>query len=167
MTKFARADISDLIMRGVLAGAAGGLAEIVWVSLYSSMTGADASLLARGVTTAAGVTALLPSAPISTGIAVHMGLAVLLGVALAGLWQMLATTLRTSTLYAVMLVALSGVWAINFFVILPAISPGFVHLVPYAVSFSSKLLFAIAAAETLRHSEVFGSRIAPARIRAR
>src|SRR5450631_4029007 len=82
-----RLGINEIIKRGVLAGAAGGLAEMSWVSLYATITGGNAAVLARGVTTAAGVTALLPAAPVTMGIAVHMMLAVLLGVALACLWQ--------------------------------------------------------------------------------
>ena len=66
---------AKLIKRGILAGAAGGLAEIIWVSLYATVTGGNAATLARGVTTAAGVTALLPAAPVTMGIAVHMMLA--------------------------------------------------------------------------------------------
>ncbi len=38
----------------------------------------------------------------------------------------------------------------NFFVVLPAVSPTFVNLVPYSVSLISKLLFGLAAAEILR-----------------
>ena len=49
------------IMRtGAFAGIAGGLAEIAWVTLYAGMTGTDPAVLARGVTTAAGISALLP-----------------------------------------------------------------------------------------------------------
>ena len=145
-----RRNISEAVKRGILAGAAGGLAEIIWVSLYAMVTGGNAAILARGVTTAAGVTALLPAAPVTMGIAVHMMLAIMLGVALAGLWQALARTRGVSSLYVVALAALAAVWAVNFFVILPVISPPFVHLVPYSVSLMSKLLFALAAAETLR-----------------
>ena len=65
----ARPGFNEIIKRGLLAGAAGGLAEIVWVSLYATMTGGNAATLARGVTTAAGVTALLPATPVSVGIA--------------------------------------------------------------------------------------------------
>jgi hypothetical protein len=36
------------------------------------------------------------------------------------------------------------------FVVLPAVSPTLVNLVPYSVSLISKLLFGLAAAETLR-----------------
>jgi hypothetical protein len=147
----ARLDSGELIRRGVLAGAAGGLAEIIWVSFYAAITGGNAATLARGVTTAAGVTALLPEAPITMGIAVHMALAVLLGIALTGLWQGLARHgYGTRSLYAVVVVALAAVWAINFFVILPAVSPAFIQLIPYSVSLMSKLLFGLAAAETLR-----------------
>ena len=52
-----------------------------------------------------------------------------------------------------MLVALVGVWAVNFFVVLPGISPAFIHLVPYPVSLMSKILFGLAAAEALRRQD--------------
>jgi hypothetical protein len=141
----------DVFRYGVLAGAAGGLAEMIWVSIYSAATGGDAALLARGVTTAVGMSALLPSAPVMTGISVHMALAVLLGVALTGLSQSVVG-LRSSAAspYTLSLVALAAVWAMNFLVVLPAVSPTFVNLVPYSVSLISKLLFGLAAAEILR-----------------
>jgi len=146
-----RLSATELIKRGVIAGAAGGLAEIVWVSLYATITGGNAANLARGVTTAAGVTAMLPAAPVTVGIAVHMALAVLLGIALTCLWQALARRgFGVNSLAVVMLAALAAVWAVNFFVILPAISPPFITLIPYPVSLISKLLFGLAAAETLR-----------------
>jgi hypothetical protein len=161
-----RYNISDIIKYGTLAGAAGGLAEIAWVSLYAAVTGGDAAILARGVTTAVGVTALLPAASVTMGIVVHMVLAVVLGIALAGLWQALARRLGTGSLYAVALAALASVWAMNFFVVLPAISPAFVHLVPYSVSLLSKLLFGLAAAETLRRCAMAEVARVPVRVRA-
>jgi hypothetical protein len=42
--------------------------------------------------------------------------------------------------------SLAAVWAINFFIVLPVISPGFVHLLPYAITLASKLAFGVAAA---------------------
>jgi hypothetical protein len=141
----------ETVRHGVVAGAAGGLAEIAWVTLYAGATGGDAAVLARGVTSAAGVTALLPASPVALGIAVHMMLAVTLGVALAFVWRALREHRRALTNpYPFMLAALAGVWALNFFVVLPIISPAFVHMVPYAVSLTSKLLFGLAAAEALR-----------------
>jgi len=142
---------SEIIRYGVVAGAAGGLAEIAWVTLYAGVTGGDAAALARGVTTAAGVSALLPASPVALGIAVHMALAVILGVALAFAWRALRDYRPTLTNpYPFMVAALAGVWAINFFVVLPIVSPGFIHMVPYTVSFTSKLLFGLAMAGTMR-----------------
>jgi len=142
--------IAETIKRGILAGAAGGVAEIAWVSVYAAVTGGDAAILARGVTTAVGVTAMLPAASVAMGVAVHMVLAMLLGVAVACLWQVRVRRQGVSGAYAIVLAALAAVWAANFFVLLPVISPAFVHGVPYAVSLASKLLFGLAAAETLR-----------------
>jgi hypothetical protein len=147
-----------VIRNGVLAGAAGGLAEIAWVSLYAGVTGADPAVLARGVTTAAGVTALLPVSPVALGIGVHMALAVMLGVVLTFGWQALAARRGLANPYPFMLAALAGVWAVNFFVVLPIASPAFVHIVPYAVSLTSKLLFGVAAAGIVRNEALFAVR---------
>lgn len=151
MTK-GRQSASEIFKYGLLAGTAGGLAEIAWVSFYyAAISGGNAGTLARGVTTAAGVTALLPAAPVTVGVAVHMMLALLLGVALAYSWQTVSRRgADAKSLYGFMLASLAAVWAINFFIVLPVISASFVHLVPYSVSLMSKLLFGIAAAETLR-----------------
>lgn len=141
----------EVLQQGVIAGAAGGLAEIAWVTLYAGVAGGDPAVLARGVTTAAGVSALLPGSPVALGIAVHMTLAVTLGIALAFAWQTLHTHRIAATgPYPFMLAALAGVWAINFFVVLPIVSPAFVHMVPYAVSLTSKLLFGLAAAAAMQ-----------------
>jgi len=153
--------VSEIVKRGLLAGIAGGLAEVVWVSLYAAVSGGDAAILARGVTTASGVLALLPAAPVTDGIAVHMTLAALLGVVLTALWQ--ARPGRgVGALYGFMLAALAAVWAVNFFVVLPVLEPSFVHLLPYSVSLVSKLLFGVAAAETLRRYAAAGQSLAPA-----
>jgi hypothetical protein len=143
---------------GVFAGAAGGLAEIAWVSLYAAVTGADPAVLARGVTTAAGVTALLPAFPVALGIAVHMALAVMLGVVLSFGWQALSAHRPGLTNpYPAMLAALAGVWTVNFLLVLPIVSPAFTYIVPYAVSLTSKLLFGVAAAAIVRHEAMFAA----------
>lgn len=139
---------------GVVAGVAGGLAEIAWVALYAGATGANPATLARAVTTAAGVSALFPSGPVALGVTVHMLLAVVLGIALSFGWRALSSyRVDASSLLPFMLVALVGVWAVNFFVLLPGISPAFIHLVPYPVSLVSKILFGLAAAEAFRRQD--------------
>jgi hypothetical protein len=136
---------------GAIAGAAGGLAEIAWVTLYATATGGNAAILARGVTTAAGATALLPASPVILGVALHMILAAMLGFVLAFTWRALSVSrIGSVSPYPFTLATLAGVWALNFFVVLPIVSPEFVHMVPYAVSLTSKLLFGLVAAQALR-----------------
>jgi hypothetical protein len=149
------------IMRtGAFAGIAGGLAEIAWVALYAGMTGTDPAALARGVTTAAGISVLLPEdSPVALGIGVHMAIAAMLGILLVFAWRALvAKRPHLNNPYPFMLTALAAVWAINFFVVLPIVSPAFVHIVPYAVSLTPKLLFGVAAAEIVRDEAIFARR---------
>jgi hypothetical protein len=44
------------------------------------------------------------------------------------------------------MLALVAVWAVNFFLALPRINPGFIALLPYSVTLISKLLFGLSAA---------------------
>ncbi len=137
----------ETIRQGAIAGAAGGLAEIAWITLYAAATGGNASTLARGVTTAAGASALLPADAVALGVAVHMTIAVALGVALAFVWRSLTSRgTPKHSVFPCMIAMLAGIWAINFFVVLPIVSPAFVSLVPYSVSMVSKLQFGLAAA---------------------
>ena len=139
----------DSIRLGALAGAAGGLAEIAWVSLYAFASDTSPALVARGVTTAAGVSALLPADAVTLGVGVHMGIAVMLGIALAFVWRAMSAS-RNVNPFSFMAAALTGVWAINFFVVLPIVSPAFLTLLPYSVSLVSKLAFGMAAAGALQ-----------------
>ncbi len=144
-------NLTTTLQAGVVAGAAGGCAEIAWVSLYAQASGANAGSVARAVTTASGVIAVFPDAPVAAGIAIHMALALGLGIALALAWRALAPRFGVgANPYAFALSALAAVWAMNFFVVLPVIGSDFGSLMPYPVSLASKLLFGAAAAEVLR-----------------
>lgn len=139
--------LMEFLRTGLCIGLAGGLAEIVVVSLYAAATGADGALVARQVAAAVGLT----GAGAMAGIAVHMALSIGLGLLLAVLMQIAALrTAPAGRVFAVMPLSLGVVWAINFFVVLPVISPGFVHLLPLAVSLASKLAFGLSAAVTWR-----------------
>jgi len=142
----ARDNLGSTIMTGAVAGAAGGLAEIAWVSLYAAVTGGNAAVIAKGVTTAAGVDALFPNAAASAGVGIHMILSLALGIVLTVAVRQLTSGRHVR---AVSLAALAAVWGVNFFVILPLVSPAFTHLLPYAVSLTSKLLFGLAAGQVL------------------
>ena len=165
----AQVKMPAVIRQGLLAGVAGGLAEVASVSLYAAVNGGDAALLARGVTTAAGVDALLPAAPATVGVAVHMALAVALGIAAMAAWRTWSRAFAVSNPFPFFMAALAGVWAFNFFVVLPVVSPAFIGLVPYGVSLASKLLFGAAAAEVVRRQTRAQAveNLAPVRIRYR
>ncbi|HEY0183307.1 MAG TPA: hypothetical protein VGC09_10920 [Rhodopila sp.] len=151
---------SRILHVGVLAGLAGGLAEIAWVTGYSALTGLSSATVARGVTRA--FLPVLADRPdgVAVGIAIHMVLAVGLGLAVAAAFS--TPTLRRignwprSTL---MVGTLGAVWAFNFLVVLPVLEPGFLTLLPLAVTLLSKLLFGASAAAMLR--------VQPARVRIR
>jgi hypothetical protein len=85
------------------------------------------------------------------GLAIHMALAIAIGVGLVLLWQ-LATGQGAARAneFVFMVAALIVIWTLNFFVVLPLISPDFVALVPYPVSLISKVLFGLASATVLQ-----------------
>lgn len=141
----------NVLRIGVLAGLAGGAAEVGWVAGYAALTGASGAAVARGVTTA-----FLPGlydlpVAVGLGIVLHMVLAVGLGVAVTAAFS--APMLRRiegwsrSTL---VVLTLGLVWAFNFMVVLPMLEPSFITLLPLAATLASKLLFGVAAAATFR-----------------
>lgn len=140
-----REAVGHVLTIGVLAGLAGGAAEIAWISLYAAVTGSDAAAVARGVTDTVGIGATSPAA---TGVAIHMAIATMLGLAVAA--ALAPMRLRGAGLYAVLTATLAAVWAVNFLLVLPLVNPAFVGVVPMAVSFISKLLFGVAAAASLQ-----------------
>lgn len=147
MTTFAQRNTKTIAGIGTLAGLTGGLAEITWIWIYGALSHIDSASVASGVSQAVGIETLAD--PVVLGIAVHMTLAAALGIALAFAMQPLLARRGRLVTYATMIAALAMVWAVNFLVILPVLSPGFVGLVPYEASFLSKILFGAAAAAVL------------------
>jgi hypothetical protein len=134
---------------GALAGLAGGATEIAWIVLYERLAGGEAAAVARAVAhTLFPSVAAFPAALL--GIAIHLVLAVGLGVAIVVL---LAAVLPRASGTALGFFAVVGLliaaWMGNFFLVLPGVNPAFVTIVPLAVSLTSKLLFGIAAAAVL------------------
>lgn len=143
---------------GALAGVAGGLAELIWIWTYAALTNSDATLVARAVTDAVRF-ANQGIPPVVSGVGIHMGLAAILGVAVAHALRPVAGFLHGIGLYLAVTAALVIVWAVNFLVVLPVVSPQFVDVVPYTVSFLSKLLFGVAAAGTFQLAQLVRPRI--------
>src|SRR5580693_243131 len=114
--------VEGFLPTGLCIGLAGGLAEIGVVWLYSALTGADAAAIARHVAATIG----LNGGSAATGVAIHMGLAAALGVGLNAALRIVAgRSARDWIVFSFMLGSLAVVWAINFFVVLPLVSPGF------------------------------------------
>lgn len=144
-------DNRRVLKAAVLAGLTGGVAEIAWVALYSSAAGARAADVARGITaTVLPFAADAPWAPWA-GVGIHLALSAALGLAFVlALGRYFATAPAAWNIWFAALVALTGVWAANFLVILPALNPVFVKLMPYGATLASKLLFAVAMAGVLQ-----------------
>ena len=145
----------------LFAGLAGGLAEILWIALYTSLTSGSGVEVARQVTvTLFPSAAALPAAPL-IGIAIHLALSAALAVVFVRVvWIPFANRMAGSASVIIAVTALIAIWGINFFVILPAVNPSFATLMPYGITLISKVLFGAAMAWSLRKS------IAPCRARS-
>lgn len=146
-------------LRPVLtAGIAGGLAEVLWVSLYASMSPVDGMQVAREVTatifgSAAGAGAYAPV----LGVLIHMGLAIAVAAGFAALlWRHVERRYGAAGVMVASLATLLAIWTVNFYVVLPAINPVFVVLMPLSVTLLSKALFGIAMGLALNGAEVVG-----------
>ncbi|MBU1174969.1 MAG: hypothetical protein KKH72_06155 [Alphaproteobacteria bacterium] len=134
---------------GTLAGLAGGVMEIVWIMLYASLSGNDAAIVARGVTASVFPDLATAPASVALGLLIHMVLAVGLGIVIAIAIPAVLPRVAGTIVEPILVVAcLGGVWTMNFFVLLPIINNDFVTIVPFPVSFTSKMLFGFAAALT-------------------
>jgi hypothetical protein len=136
---------------GVLAGIAGGLAEIAWIALYSASTGVPAEPVVRGIVFTL-VPALAESSwSIPLGVLIHLGLALALGVGLAiAFGKFAGRSAFVFSEFGLTMVTLTAVWAVNFLIVLPYLNPEFVRLLPYEITLLSKLLFGLSAAAVLR-----------------
>lgn len=126
------------------AGLVGGLLEIVWVSFYGLVTGGPIVDVSRQVSaTVFGVQGLGGFAA-SMGVFIHLVLSFVLSASfILFLWK--PFMLHRSKLISIgsALCALTLVWAINFYVVLPLVNPSFVKLLPMGVTLISKMLFGL------------------------
>ena len=143
----------SLVHPMLLAGLAGGLAELVWIMLYSSLAQASSSEVARQV--AVTLFPALVQAPFAVvlGVAIHFALALALAAAFVWIvWRPFIRNRGAVVTFVSAVVALTLIWASNFLVVLPRLNPDFVALMPYSVTLFSKLLFGVAMAWVLNGS---------------
>ena len=141
-------DSASVLLKVILlAGLCGGMAEIVWVQLYTFLAGQSSAEVARQVTSS-----LLPAMAESAvapalGIALHLGLSVLVALGYALLvWLPFTRRRSPGVSVAVACGVLACIWAVNFLLLLPVVNVQFVRLLPYSVTLGSKLLFGVAMA---------------------
>ncbi len=136
---------------GLAAGAAGGLAEVLWVWVIAPATGGDPVAVAQGVSETLFPSIAAGSFSVALGLFIHFALAMALGVAVAiGVRRAFPALAGRATEFALIVALLGLVWAINFGVILPLVNPAFVVLLPLWASLASKLLFGVFAATAMR-----------------
>lgn len=140
----------------LLAGLAGGATEILWVMLYSTITATSGTTIARQVTASLWPVAAEWSLAPALGIAIHLALSLALATVLVSfLLRFAAQRLAPGMVIACAAAMLALVWAVNFFVVLPTLNPGFVTIMPYAATLFSKILFGIAMAWVIRKKTSF------------
>lgn len=138
-----------------LGGFAGGVAEMIWVAFYGGLTRINPDAVARGITESLFPAATESSFGPSIGIAIHLLLSIVLAAAFAwALWRPVLLRFGAGATLGSAVLVLAGVWAVNFFAVLPILSPAFVTLLPYDASLVSKLLFGLVMGLTLRWSSV-------------
>src|SRR5688572_21325425 len=127
--------LSDPTVRSALAaGAAGGVAEMLWIGAYASTSSLDGPAVAQQVaTTVFADAASVTFAPLA-GVAIHMLLSVALGLVLAKmLLGQVVPRYGNRMLVPAALAALAGIWAVNFLALLPLLNAPLVTLLPLAV----------------------------------
>jgi hypothetical protein len=136
--------LPGIVMR---AGFAGGLAEVLWIAAYALSTGADGWAVATGVTEAVfhGAGSAAFAAPL--GLLIHFVLSFCVAALLASV--VVRSFHARWTVFATSALALACIWGMNFFVVLPAVAPAFVAIVPLWVSLVSKLSFGVAMGAAL------------------
>lgn len=128
----------------LIAGFAGGIAEIAWVGIYCYLTGTSSIEVARQV--AVTVSLEYPAAPFF-GVLMHLALSFAAAAVYSALiWHPITARYGAALSMLVAMAVLAAVWAVNFLLILPVLNPGFVKLMPYPVTIVSKLLFGICMA---------------------
>lgn len=136
--------------RVLIAGLAGGTAEILWVLGYGAVAPVSAAEIAREVTASVLPGAAAWTAAPALGVGIHLALSIAVAYAfLAALGRLLPGCHNAGRYVALAVAALAGVWAVNFLLLLPLLNPRFVTLMPYAATLFSKALFGAAMGAVL------------------
>ena len=142
---------APLPLNGILlAGFTGGLAEVIWVSLYAALSPLQGWDVAREITVSVFGSPVGGAFAPSIGLFIHFFLSIAIALAFAVLlWPALMRRLGQAGVLGGAMTVLAAIWTLNFFVVLPIINPAFVALMPLPVTLASKLLFGISLGAVL------------------
>jgi len=147
--------MKKILKVGALIGFVGALAEVGYMSLHAWFGGGSAREVLSSVTyTFFGSEVAWSNTGILLGLAIHLGLGVIMGVAIYSLYLFVTgrfealkkegdPAIRFSYIMAYSMVALFAVWAVNFYVILPQVNSHFLQVVPPLLALPSKLSFGL------------------------
>ena len=142
----------------ILAGLAGAMAEVVWIAAYCALTPLHGSEVLRGIAaTVAPTIAQMAWAPI-LGLLIHFALGIAVAYAFAAVvWKGFSRRRGARATLVSAVIALGAIWAFNFSIVLPNWNPEFAGLLPYGVTFASKLLFGAALAVVFNRVDIAGA----------
>ncbi|MDP2690039.1 MAG: hypothetical protein Q8P48_08010 [Deltaproteobacteria bacterium] len=140
------------LVAGGAAGIIGGLAEVAFMGVYSSIAGINAAEVLRLVTfTFFDAGAAFGANGHWAGLLIHFGLSLAIGLCF-GIFARIA--FRDDFSYPRALVwgvtALAAIWATNFYILLPMYNGAFVRLVSPEAAFFSKFFFGVTLALSMR-----------------
>lgn len=141
--------IDDRFDAVIWGGFLGGAAEVVVVTLAALVAGIGGWVVATGVSDATFGSIFWGTDAVVVGMVVHFALSFLIAACFVPFAARIQQRFGALAVVAASAAALCGVWAMNFFVILPRVAPEFVTLVPYEISFLSKLSFGVVMGLTL------------------
>lgn len=151
--------MKKLIAPALAAGIAGGIAEVLWVALYSTATSTSGVEVARQVTATVMPYAAAEQWAPAAGVGIHVALSLALGLAFVlFLWGFYSRRPRAGEIWTAALLTVVVIWAANFLVILPALGSGFGTLMPLGATLLSKALFGIAMAAVLHRTAAWTPR---------
>lgn len=162
-----RSPSKSIVATALLAGLAGGVAEMVWIASYCAATPLSGFEVLRQISLSVGVDAGNGALAVASGIAIHLGLSVLVGLAFAlAVWRRVLRHCGIVETLLASCAALGLIWGSNFFVVLPSLNPSFTGLMPLSVTLVSKLLFGVAMGYVLYRGEHQSHRFTAPALRA-
>ncbi|MBI5970100.1 MAG: hypothetical protein HY884_02980 [Deltaproteobacteria bacterium] len=133
------------LLAGIGAGLAGGIAEVVFMAFYGAAAGMSGVKLLSAITNTF-FSAAFSFGPLGavSGLVIHLLLSAVIGVFFGAAMYALhpgAAKASYARVAVTGIAALTGIWAFNFFILLPQINPQFLSYAPLWAAFFSKLMF--------------------------